>query len=270
MVGVSLDEDKAAAERMISQKGIFWPQICDGKGEKGEIAKLYNVQGTPVLLLVDRSGNSAGRISSATLLDRQLFEITTADLLPPRTQRDTWQRPVKVADALGVRASSEVADVGAGGGYFTFRLAARVGPKGKVYAEDLDDKELAGIRERSAREKLTQIQTIRGSEDNPKLPESSVDAVVIVDAYHEFAHAGAMMDGIFRAMKPGGRLGVIDRSAPLGLKWTDYMERHFLPPEILIDQVTRSGLRLVSFESDFAAPPDGTRYYFAVFEKPRP
>ena len=269
MIGVSLDEDKVAAERMISQKGIFWPQICDGKGEKGEIAKLYNAQGTPVLLLVDRSGNIAGRLSSATLLDRQLFEITTADRLPPRTQRDTWQRPVKVADTLGIHVGSAVADVGAGGGYFTFRLAARVGPKGKVYAEDLDDKDLAGIRERSAQEKLTQIQTIHGSEDDPKLPESSVDAVLIVDAFHEFAHVGAMMDGIFRAMKPAGHLGVIDRSAPLGLEWTDYMERHFLPVEILIDQVTRGGLRLVSFDSDFAGPPDGTRYYFAVFEKPR-
>jgi predicted methyltransferase len=269
LIGISLDEDKAAAERMISQKGTFWPQICDGKAEKGEIAKLYNVQGTPVLLSIDRAGNIAGRLSSATMLDQQLLEITTTDPLPPRTQRDTWQRPVKVADTLGIRAGSAVADVGSGGGYFTFRLAARVGPKGKVYAEDLDDKELAGIRERSAQEKLTQIQTIQGSEDDPKLPELSVDAVLVVDAFHEFARTDAMMAGIFRAMKPGGRLGVIDRSAPLGLKWADYMERHFLPQESLIDQVTRGGLRLVSFDSDFAGPPDGTRYYFAVFEKPR-
>jgi len=61
---------------------------------------------------------------------------------------------------------------------------------------------------------------------------------------------------------------VLDRTAPLGLKSTDYMEQHFLPQETLVDQVMRGGLRLVSFESNFAGPPDGTRYYFAVFEKP--
>ena len=253
---------------MIAQKSIFWPEICDGKAEKGEIAQLYNVQGTPVLLLVDRTGNIAGRLSSATQLDQQLYEITAADLFPPRTQRDTWQRPVKVAEALGIHSGSAVADIGAGGGYFTFRLAARVGAKGMVYAQDLEDKELAQIRDRSAKEKLTQIQTIHGTQDDPNLPESSLDAVLIVDAFHEFAHVDRMMAGIFRAMKPGGRLVVLDRSAPLGLKPADYMERHFLPQEILIDQVTRGGLRLVSFDSDFAGAPEGPRYYFAVFEKP--
>ena len=177
---------------------------------------------------------------------------------------------MKVADTLGIHAGSAVADVGAGGGYFTLRLAARVGVTGKVYAQDVDDKELAQIREQSDKEKLTQIRTIQGTQDDPNLPEASLDAVVIVDVFHEFTHPDRMMAGILRAMKPGGRLGVIDRSAPLGLKPTDYMERHMLPQELLIDQVTRGGLRLVSFDSDFAGPPDGTRYYFAVFEKPHP
>ena len=266
---MSLDEDKSAAQRAIAQRSIFWPQVCDGKAEKGEIARQYNVQGTPVLLLIDRSGNIAGRLSSAAQLDQQLFEITATDQFPPRSQRDTWQRPVRVADTLGIHAGSAVADVGAGGGYFTFRLAARVGATGKVYAQDIDDKGLAQIREQSEKEKLTQIRTIQGTQDDPNLPESSLDAVVIVDVFHEFTHPDRMMVGILRAMKPGGRLGVIDRSAPLGLKWTDYMERHSLPQEILVDQVMRGGLRLVSFDSDFAGPPDGTRYYFAVFEKPR-
>jgi predicted methyltransferase len=101
------------------------------------------------------------------------------------------------------------------------------------------------------------------------LPELSLDAVLVVDAFHEFTHADAMVAGIFRALKPGGRLGIMDHTAPLGLESTDYMERHILPQEILIEQVTRGGLRLVSFDSDFAGPPAETRYYFAVFEKPR-
>jgi len=253
---------------MIAQRSIFWPEVCDGKEEAGEIAKLYNVQGTPDLFVVDRAGNIAVRLTNAELLDQQLFEITATDAFPPRTQRDTWQRPVRVMEDLGIRPGSAVADVGAGGGYFTFRLATRVGVKGKVYAQDLDEKELAQIRERSDKEKLPQIQMIQGSQNDPKLPELSLDAVLVVDAFHEFTRADAMVAGIFRALKPGGRLGIMDHTARLGLKPTDYMERHILPQEILIEQVTRGGLRLVSFDSDFAGPPGETRYYFVVFEKP--
>ena len=127
---------------MIAQRSIFWPEVCDGKEEAGEIAKLYNVQGTPDLFVVDRAGNIGVRLTNAELLDQQLFEITARDAFPPRTQRDTWQRPVRVMEDLGIRPGSAVADVGAGGGYFTFRLAARVGAKGKVYAQDLDEKEI--------------------------------------------------------------------------------------------------------------------------------
>ena len=219
--------------------------------------------------MVDSAGNIAARLASAKLLDEHLFEITAADALSPRTERDTWQRPIKVADALGLKAGGAVADVGAGGGYFTFRLAARVGPKGKVYAEDIDDRELAQIRQQAEEKKLPQIQTIQGSQEGPKLFSLSVDAVLVVDAFHEFKEPDAMMAGIVGALKPGGRLGVLDRSARLGMAPAEYMDGHRLPQEMLIERVTRAGLRLISFDSDFAGPADGTRYYFAVFEKPR-
>ena len=269
MVGISLDEDKGIVERFVAQKSIFWPQICDGKADAGEVAKLYNVQGTPDLFVIDRTGNIAVRLTSAKQLDQHLLEITATDNFSPRTQRDGWQRPVKVMEELGITVGGAVADVGAGGGYFTFRLAARVGPKGKVYAQDLDEKVLAQIRERAEKEKLAQVQTIHGTQDDPNLPESSLDAVLVVDSFHEFTHADAMVAGLFRALKPGGRLGVIDYTARLGLRPPEYMERHNLPQEILIEQVARAGLRLRSYDADFAGPPDETRYYFAVFEKPR-
>jgi predicted methyltransferase len=269
LIGVSLDADKATTERTVTQRSLFWPQICDGKAENGEIAQLYNVQGSPVLLVIDRAGNIAARLASAAMLDEQLFEVTAADAVSPRIQRDTWQRPIKIADALGLKAGGAVTDVGAGGGYFTFRLAARVGPKGKVFAEDIDEGVLAQIRRQAEEKKLPQIRTIQGSQENPKLLSLSVDAVVVVDAFHEFTHPDAMMAGIAAALKPGGRLGVLDRSARLGMKPAEYMDGHRLPQEMLIDRVTRAGLRLISFDSDFAGTPDGTRYYFAVFEKPR-
>ena len=121
-------------ERFIAQKGVFWPQICDGKGDDGSVPKLYNVNGTPDLYVIDRAGNIAARLFSAKLLDQQLAEVTATDAFPPRIQRDAWQRPVEIMEQLGVRAGNAVADVGAGDGYFTFRLAARVGARGKVFA----------------------------------------------------------------------------------------------------------------------------------------
>jgi predicted methyltransferase len=78
------------------------------------------------------------------------------------------------------------------------------------------------------------------------------------DTFHEFIYPDAMMAGIFAALKPGGRLGVINRSARLGMKPSDYMDGHTLPQEMLIDRITRAGLRLLWFDSDFAGPPDGT------------
>ncbi len=269
LIGVSLDEDKAAVDRFVAQKSVFWPEICDGKADAGEIAKLYNVGGTPDLFVIDRAGNIAIRLHSAKPLDQQLFEVAANDVFP-RTQRDTWQRPVKVMEDLGIRAGSAVADVGAGGGYFSFRLAARVGPKGKVYAQDVDEKVLAQIRERSQKEKVTQIETIRGAEDDPKLPESSLDAILVVDSFHHFTHADAMVGGFYRALKPGGRLGVIDNTAPrLGLERAEYLNRHHFPQENLIAEAARSGLRLISFDADFAVAFGETRQYFVVFEKPR-
>jgi predicted methyltransferase len=268
-VGVSLDEDTTKVVQFMGQKSIFWPEICDGKADEGQIPKLYNVQGTPDLFVIDRAGKIAARVSSAKLLDRQLAEVMATDAFPPRTQRDTWQRPVQVMENLGIRAGSRVADVGAGGGYFTFRLAARVGAEGRVYAQDLDEKGLAQIRERSQKEKIAQIETIHGTEDDPKMPTSSLDAILVVDAFHEFSHVDAMMAGFRGALKPGGRLGVIDHTAPLGLKPAEYMERHNLPQETLIEHVTRSGLRLIAFDANFAGPPGEAPYYFAVFEKPR-
>ncbi len=269
LIGISLDENKAAVNEFVAQKSIFWPEICDGKADAGEVAKLYNVQGTPDLFVIDRAGNIAARVASAKLLDQQLTEVAATDPFPQRTQRDTWQRPVKIMEDLGIQSGSVVADVGAGGGYLTFRLAARVGSKGKVYAQDLDEKVLAQIRDRSVNEKLVQIETVRGTEDDPKLPASALDAIVVVDAFHEFTRADAILAGFYRALKPGGRLGVIDHTAPLGQKSADYMERHHVPQENLIGEVAHSGLRLISFDADFARPPGEANYYFAVFEKSR-
>jgi predicted methyltransferase len=255
-------------EHFIAQKGVFWQQICDGKADAGAVPKLYNVTGTPDLYVIDRAGNIAARLDSAKQLDRQLAEVTASDAFPPRTQRDSWQRPVEVMEQLRLRAGSAVADVGAGDGYFTFRLAARVGPGGKVFAQDLDEAGLKKIADRAQQDKIAQIVTIRGKPADLGLKESSLDAILVVDVFHEFTHADAMLAGFYRALRRGGRLAVLDQTARLGLKSSDYSEQHHIPQESVISQAAATGLRLVTFDADFSGPQDN-RAYLALFEKPR-
>src|SRR5215472_14171758 len=158
IIGISLDNEPAKVERFIAQKGVFWPQICDGKADAGAIPKLYNVNGTPDLYVIDRSGNIAARLFTAKQLDRQLAEVTASDAFPPRIERDSWQRPVQIMEQLGLAAGSAIADVGAGDGYFTFRFAARVGAHGKVFAEDLDETTLTKIANRAHRERSDRLK----------------------------------------------------------------------------------------------------------------
>src|SRR6478752_8686057 len=105
--------------------------------------------------------------------------------------RDAWQKPDLIMDALRIGDGSVVADVGAGGGWFTVRLAKRVGPNGKVYAEDIQPEMLAAIRRRVMREGFSNVLYVQGKTADPSdpgLPENALDAVLIVDAYHEIAN----------------------------------------------------------------------------------
>jgi ubiquinone/menaquinone biosynthesis C-methylase UbiE len=124
--------------------------------------------------------------------------------------RDAWQMPEAVMDALHIADGSHVADVGAGGGWFTVRLARRVGPNGVVYAEDVQSQMLEAIRRRVDREGLRNVRTVKGIRTDPRLPRQSVEAALIVDAYHEFDDPVAMLRGIAAALKPGGSLGVVN------------------------------------------------------------
>src|SRR5215471_17718467 len=226
MIGISLDDEPAKVERFIAQKGVFWPQICDGKADAGAIPKLYNVNGTPDLYVIDRAGNIAARLFSARQLDRQLVEVTATDAFPARTQRDSWQRPVEVMEQLRLRAGSAVGYVGAGDRYFTFRLAARVGPAGKVFVRDLGEAGLEKTADRAQQDKIAQIETIHGTPDDPGLKQSSLDAILVVDVFHAFTHADAMLAGFYRALRPGGRLAVLSPTVQLGPKSFDYNEQH--------------------------------------------
>lgn len=182
--------------------------------------------------------------------------------------RDAWQRPQDVMDALGARAGSVVADIGAGGGYFTFHLAQRVGSGGRVYAVDIDTGELDKIRTKAEEEGLSQVEVVHGDTDDPHLPAGALDAVLIVNAYHEMRQYDAMLEHILTALKPGGKLIIIDGVIEPGDSRETYYLRHRIPREVVRDDAARAGFRFLAEEPGFRRARDKKEFYFLLFENP--
>lgn len=185
-------------------------------------------------------------------------------------ERDAWQRPAEVMDALGLVAGMRVADVGSGDGYFTFHLAARVGPTGKVYAVEIDDSELKKIRRRAKADGLGQIETVLGARDDPRLGPDSVDVALIVNAYHEMRDYDAMLAGVFRALRPGGLLAIIEAEDEPGKSRESYHDRHRMPAEVVREDAARAGMRFLRDAPGFERPEGRKKFYFLIFEKPQP
>ena len=182
--------------------------------------------------------------------------------------RDQWEKPQQVMDVLGLKPGSIVADVGAGEGYFTFHLAARVGPAGKVYAEDIRDDRLGKIHSRADKEKLTQIETVHGETDDPRLPAEQMDVVLISNAYHEMRDYDKMLQAIFRALKPGGLLAIIDAPAKAGEPRESYYDRHRIPEEFVREDTARNGFNFLRQEPTLTPPDNDRTYFFLIFQKP--
>lgn len=127
-----------------------------------------------------------------------------------RPEREAEEGPSKAIAALGIRPGAIVADVGAGSGYYTVRLARVVGPTGRVVATDLQPGMLDIIRSKIARERLTNVEVLQGRMDDPVLPAGTFDLVVMVDVYHELASPQVFVRKLKEALKPDGRLVLIE------------------------------------------------------------
>jgi ubiquinone/menaquinone biosynthesis C-methylase UbiE len=183
--------------------------------------------------------------------------------------RDAWQHPNRVMNALRVHNGTVVADVGCGAGYFTFQLARRVGSQGHVYAEDLLGWRLDQIREQARRERIKQITTIQGAPNNPRLPANGLDVVLAVNTYHEWHEHQAMLQSLYRDLRPGGVFGLIDASAPSGRPRSYYYEHHRMPEQIERTEAIQAGFHFLRQEPGFTRPSDGRQFYFLLFQKPR-
>jgi len=191
----------------------------------------------------------------AASVDRPVSEPYTGDLSifedPNRAKNLQIER---VMDLLGIKRGSHVADIGAGSGWFTVRAARRVGKDGVVYAVEINPDYLRHIEERAKKEKLTNIRPILGKPDNPLLPGASVDAVLLLKTYHEVAQPIELLRHVHEEMRPGAKLGIIDKNG----KGND----HGLDADVVIKEAAQAGFKLAG-QHDFVK---GDKMdYFLIF-----
>jgi len=168
--------------------------------------------------------------------------------------RDDWQRVDAIVAALALQRGDRVADVGAGSGFLSFRLSPVVGAEGRVIAVDIDRHSLARLWDAAQEAGLGNIDTLQSAPDDPLLPAGSVDAVVIVNAYHEMTAYAAMLAGIRRALRADGRLAIIDNH-PRDSTASRRVQtaRHDIALGIVAADLAAGGFRIVERVPDFVA-----------------
>lgn len=175
--------------------------------------------------------------------------------------RDSWQQPDEVIEALALAAGDQVADLGAGSGYFTFRLARAVGPEGKVYAVDIDPDMVALLKEQAREEGHANVEVIRADPGDPHLPLAALDLVFACNVYHHLEDRSAYFARLARHLKPGGRVAVIDFT---GEGWFGWLTGHATPPEVVAREMEEAGY-VLSRRLEFLP-----RQIFLLFERAAP
>jgi ubiquinone/menaquinone biosynthesis C-methylase UbiE len=160
--------------------------------------------------------------------------------------REQWNKPEQIMDALKIADGSKVAEIGAGGGWFIIRLAHRVNQRGIVYAEDVQPEMIEAIRRRVQRENLTNVRTVLGTTEDSRLPHD-LDAILINGAYHEMESPVAVLKDAATSLRPQGRIGIVDYSPGAGGPGPEPEQR--VDPETVIKGATAAGLKVISREN---------------------
>ena len=155
--------------------------------------------------------------------------------------RDSWQQPERVMDIIGVKPGMTIGEVGAGRGYFTFKLARRVGDEGKIYANDIDQEALMSIESRCRSEGITNVEIILGKIDDPCFPEGKMDMVFMSFVFHLLEKPVELLKNLKQSMKPGASLIIID---PRKAKMTPQVEKWKI-----IEPIVEAGFKLLRKEA---------------------
>jgi ubiquinone/menaquinone biosynthesis C-methylase UbiE len=161
--------------------------------------------------------------------------------------RDRWQRPAELIRHLNLKPGSQVADVGCHEGYMTMKLASAVGPNGKVFAVDIEQSKLDKLRKHLSDRGITNVAMVKGDEDDPRLSPGTLDAVIILDTYHEMDAHEAMLRHILNALKPGGRLVLCEAIAESrrASSREEQERKHELALSFALDDVRKAGFTVV-------------------------
>jgi len=186
--------------------------------------------------------------------DRPVAEIVSP-IWATEKERDAVKEADQIVAGLGLKPGMSVADLGAGSGYHTVRLARMLGPDGRVFAQDVMPDYLDGLAKRVRKEGLQNVTLVRGEPHDPRLPAGSVDAAILVHMYHEIAQPFAFLHNLVPALKPGARVGIVDLDRPIG--------EHGTRPALLRCEVAAMGYAEVSFTK-----LTGDIGYLAVFKPP--
>ena len=200
--------------------------------------------------------STIGQAPATTTEQRKTSTPYTGDLsIFDYPDRDQKLHINQVMDRLGISPGKSVADIGAGSGWFTVRVAQRVAPRGTVYAVDINPEAIQYLDDRAKKEKLNNVKTILGTAGDPQLPSDSVNAVLLLKTYHEVAQPVELMTHLRGSLRPDARVGIIDRNGN--------GENHGVAKKIVIQEVESAGYRLAEEHDELVK--DDKMDYFLIF-----
>ncbi len=191
------------------------------------------------------------------LLGAVLWAAAADDTAASKREREL--RIPEIIEALGLAQGSSVADIGAGEGEYEPSLARAVGSSGRVYAEDIDEKgAIKDLKERVAKDHLNNVEVVLGAPDDPKLPAGTLDGALMVISYHEIADHEKVLDHVRAALKPGGRLVIVDMMPhkTIGRPRADQTKNHVIAADLAESEVRQAGFEIVSRDDHFIDRPD--------------
>ena len=206
------------------------------------------------------------RIHACLIAALWLFAQSTS---AQEVSRERWQKVDEIIAAMDIGAGAAVADVGAADGFLTRPLARAVGPTGRVFAVDIDDAALNRLRKRLEEDRLQNVTVIKGAVDDPKLPEGALDAAVIVNSYHEMAEHQSMLVALRRALKPDGRLVIVEPVQPSrrGRPRAEQERNHEIDSEFVLQDARAAGFRVVGLQDPFLVRNDEHIEWLMVLEQ---